>query len=255
MAGVTSSGPLTGRVALVCGASSGIGRASAIALAAAGAAVVAAARRAERLKQTIEQIEAAGGQGIALAGDVCEETFATHLVDETVKHFGRLDILVNSAGVMQAANVENADTAEWRRVLEVNFLAALYTCHAALRPMRAQGSGYIINIGSLACRTTTPVYNSYSTSKFALNAMTDGLRQEVGPHGIRVCMIAPGPTRTEVAENITDKNHREAIRAYINQEGALQPEDIAAAIVFMAGLPPRANISELWIRATTDVAY
>jgi NADP-dependent 3-hydroxy acid dehydrogenase YdfG len=121
--------------------------------------------------------------------------------------------------------------------------------------MRAQGSGYIINIGSLACRTTTPVYNSYSTSKFALNAMTDGLRQEVGPHGIRVCMIAPGPTRTEVAENITDKNHREAIRAYINQEGALQPEDIAAAIVFMAGLPPRANISELWIRATTDVAY
>jgi NADP-dependent 3-hydroxy acid dehydrogenase YdfG len=255
MAGPSTAGPLAGRVALVCGASSGIGQATAIALGAAGATVVAVARRAGRLKTTIEEIESAGGQGIALAGDVSEEQFATSVVAETVKHFGRLDILVNSAGVMQAANVEHADTAQWRRVIEVNFLAALYTCHAALRPMRAQGSGYIINIGSLACRTTTPVYNSYSASKFALNAMTDGLRQEVGPHGIRVCMIAPGPTRTEVAENIIDKDHREAIRAYINQEGALQPQDIAATIVFMAGLPPRVNISEVWIRATTDIAY
>jgi NADP-dependent 3-hydroxy acid dehydrogenase YdfG len=255
MAGASTPGPLSGRVALVCGASSGIGQATAIALGAAGAAVVAVARRADRLKITIERIEAAAGQGSALCGDVADEQFATSAVAETVKRYGRLDILVNSAGVMQAANVENADTAQWRRVLEVNFLAALYTCHAALGPMRAQGSGYIINIGSLACRTTTPVYNSYSTSKFALNAMTDGLRQEVGPHGIRVCMIAPGPTRTEVAENIIDKNHREAIRAYINQEGALLPEDIAATIVFMAGLPPRVNISELWVRATTDVAY
>jgi NADP-dependent 3-hydroxy acid dehydrogenase YdfG len=249
------TGSLTGRVALVCGASSGIGHATAIALGAAGAAVVAVARRGDRLKTTIEKIEAAGGRGMALAGDVSQETFASGAVDETLKRFGRLDILVNSAGVMQAANVENADTAQWRRVIEVNFLAALYTCHAALRPMRAQGSGYIINIGSLACRTATPVYNSYSSSKFALNAMTDGLRQEVGPHGIKVCMIAPGPTKTEVAENITDRESREAIRAYVNQDGALQPEDIASTIVFMAGLPPRANISELWIRATTDVLY
>jgi NADP-dependent 3-hydroxy acid dehydrogenase YdfG len=255
MAGSATPGTLAGRSALVIGASSGIGQATALALAAAGATVVAVARRAERLKSTIERIESAGGQGLALMGDVSEESFATGAVDATLKRFGRLDILVNSAGVMQAANVENADTAQWRRVMEVNFLAALYTCHAALRPMRAQGSGYIINIGSLACRTTTPVYNSYSTSKFALNAMTDGLRQEVGPHGIRVCMIAPGPTRTEVAENIIDQNHREAIRAYINQAGALHPEDIAATIVFMAGLPPRVNISELWVRATTDVAY
>ena len=192
---------------------------------------------------------------MALVGDVSVETFATGAVDETRQRFGRLDILVNCAGVMQAADVEHADTAQWRRVMDVNFLAALYTCHAAIKFMRPQGSGYIINIGSLACRTTSPVYNSYSTSKFALNAMTDGLRQEVGPHGIRVCMIAPGPTQTEVAENIIDEGHRNAIRAYINQEGALQPEDIASTVVFMAALPPRVNISEVWIRATTDVAY
>ena len=255
MAGASPIGSLAGRVALVCGASSGIGQATAIALGAAGASVVAVARRADRLKTTIERVESAGGQGIALAGDVSDEVFASRAVDETVERFGRLDILVNSAGVMQAANVEHADTAQWRHVIEVNFLAALYTCHAAVKAMRAQGSGYIINIGSLACRTTTPVYNSYAASKFALNAMTDGLRQEVGPLGIRVCMVAPGPTRTEVAENITDERHREAIRAYINQEGSLHPDDIAATIVFMAALPPRVNISEVWIRATTDVAY
>lgn len=85
----------------------------------------------------------------------------------------------------------------------------------------------MINISSLASRTTSPIYNPYATSKIALNAMTDGLRQEVGPHGVRVCMVAPGPTRTEIAEGITDPAHREAIRAYVNQEGALEPKDVA----------------------------
>jgi NADP-dependent 3-hydroxy acid dehydrogenase YdfG len=249
------TGPLANRVALVTGASSGIGKAIAIALAAAGATVVAVARRAGRLKETVDTIEAAGGNSVALAGDVSEEKVATGVVAETVKRFGRLDILVNSAGTMQAANVQNADTAQWRRMIEVNLLATLYTCHAALGTMRAQGSGNIINIGSLACRTTSPLYNSYSTSKFGMNAMTDGLRQEVGPHGIRVCMIAPGPTRTEVAEGITDPTHREAIRAYVNQAGALEPQDVAATVVFISSMPPRVNISEVWIRATTDVAY
>jgi NADP-dependent 3-hydroxy acid dehydrogenase YdfG len=248
-------GPLANHVALVTGASSGIGKAVAIALGAAGAAVVVVARRAERLKETVDTIEAAGGTATALAGDVSEEKVATNVVAEAVKRFGRLDILVNSAGTMQAANVENADTAQWRRMIEVNLLATLYTCHAALGTMRTQGSGNIINIGSLACRTTSPVYNSYSTSKSGLNAMTDGLRQEVGPHGIRVCMIAPGPTRTEVAEGITDPAHREAIRAYVNQAGALEPQDVAATVVFITCLPARVNISEVWIRATTDVAY
>jgi len=249
------AGPLASRVALVTGASSGIGEATAVALGAAGATVVVVARRATRLQRTVDSIEAAGGTALALAGDVSEEKVAMDVVAEAVKRFGRLDILVNSAGAIQAGNVEHADTAQWRRLIEVNLLATLYTCHAALAPMRAQGSGNIINIGSLSCRTTTPVYNPYATSKFALNAMTDGLRQEVGPYGIRVCMIAPGPTRTEVAEGITDPAHREAIRAYINQDGALQPHDVAATVVFIVSLPPRVNISEVWIRATTDVSY
>lgn len=249
------AGSLAGRVALVTGASSGIGAATAVALGAARATVVVVARRAERLRDTVGAIEAAGGTGMALQGDVTQESVASDVVAQAVRRYGRLDILVNCAGVIQAANVESADMQEWRRVFEVNLLAALYTCHAAVGPMRAQGSGDIVNIGSLACRTTSPVYNAYATSKFALNAMTDGLRQEVGPHGIRVCMIAPGPTKTEVAEGISDAGHRDAIRAYTHQPGALEPGDVAAAVVFIVGSPARVNISELWIRATADVAY
>jgi NADP-dependent 3-hydroxy acid dehydrogenase YdfG len=249
------AGSLANRVALVTGASSGIGAATAIALGAAGATVVAVARRADRLQKTVDAIAGAGGTAIPLPGDVSDEQMATRAVAQAVTRFGRLDILVNSAGAIQAGNVGDADTAQWRRVIEVNLLATLYTCHAALGPMRVQGSGNIVNIGSLACRTTSPVYNPYATSKFALNALTDGLRQEAGPHGIRVCMIAPGPTKTEIAEGIGDLDHREAIRAYTHQAGALEPNDIAAAVVFIVGSPARVNISELWIRATADVAY
>ena len=147
---------LANRVALVTGASSGIGAATAVALGAAGATVVAVARRADRLQSTVDTIEAGGGRAIPLPGDVSEENVATRVTAETLTRFGRLDILVNSAGVIQAGNVGNADTAQWRRVIEVNLLATLYTCHAALGPMRAQGSGNIVNIGSLACRTTSP---------------------------------------------------------------------------------------------------
>jgi NADP-dependent 3-hydroxy acid dehydrogenase YdfG len=247
--------PLANQVALVTGASSGIGEATAIALGSAGATVVAVARRADRLQKTVERIEATGGKAIAAVGDVSDEKMATAVVAEAAKRFGRLDILVNCAGVIQAGNVEQADLAQWRRMIEVNLLATLYTCHAALGPMRAQGSGNIINIGSLACRTTSPIFNPYSTSKSGLNAMTDGMRQEVGPHGIRVCMIAPGPTKTEVAEGITDSAYREAIRAYTNQEGALDPQDVAETVVFVVTRPPHANISEVWIRATTDTSY
>jgi NADP-dependent 3-hydroxy acid dehydrogenase YdfG len=239
----------------VTGASSGIGAATAIALGAAGATVAAVARRTGRLQKTVDTIEAAGGRAIPLAGDVSDENVAIQVIAEATARFGRLDILVNSAGAIQAGNVGDADTAQWRRVIEVNLLATLYTCHAALGPMRAQGSGNIINIGSLACRTTSPVYNPYATSKFALNALTDGLRQEAGPHGIRVCMIAPGPTKTEIAEGISDPDHREAIRAYTHQAGALLPDDVAAAVLFVVSSPARVNISELWIRATADAAY
>jgi NADP-dependent 3-hydroxy acid dehydrogenase YdfG len=248
------AGILAGRVALVTGASSGIGEGTALALAEAGAAVAVAARRADRLTALVKKIEAAGGKALALAGDVVDEAFAKGIVAQTVKHFGRLDILVNSAGIIRPGGVENANTEQWREVIDVNLLATLYTCTAAIGPMRAQGGGDIINISSTAGRRAAAPFGPYSASKFGLTGMTEGMRQEVGKHGIRVCIVEPGATTTEVADSITDPNVRKAMQQHVSKEGAMKPEDVAAAIVFVVSLPSRANISELLIRPTIDVA-
>ncbi|MDB5968699.1 MAG: short-chain dehydrogenase [Hydrocarboniphaga sp.] len=248
------SGILAGRVALVTGASSGIGEAAALALGAAGASVAVSARRADRLNDLVMRIQACGGKALALPGDVVIESVATAAVEKTIAHFGRIDILVNSAGIIQAGGVENADTAEYRRVIDINLLATVYTCKAALGPMKAQGNGDIINISSLAARKSGPIFNAYAASKHALNSMTDAMRQEVGAHGIRVCILMPGATSTEVANNISDPKYREAIKSHVGKEGAMAPGDVADAIMLMVTMPRRTNISELSIRPTIDTS-
>jgi NADP-dependent 3-hydroxy acid dehydrogenase YdfG len=245
---------LTGRVALVTGASSGIGEAAALALAAAGATIAVSARRADRLDALVAKITAAGGKALALPGDVSDEATATRAVTETVARFGRLDILVNSAGILQAGGIENADTAQWRQVIDINLMASMFTCRAAIAPMRAQGGGDIINISSTAGRRAAKVFVPYSVSKFALTAMTETLRQEVGGCGIRVCIIEPGATTTEVAENVSNPAMRDNMRKHVGKEGAMKPEDVADAVVFVASLPPRANVSQMLIRPTIDTA-
>ena len=244
---------LAGRVALVTGASAGIGEAAALALAAAGATVAVVARREDRLKALVQKIEAADGKAIALPGDVASEAVAKGAVAEALQRLGRLDILVNSAGLIQSGNVENSDTAHWRQLLEVNLLASLYTSQAAITAMRAQGGGDIINISSTAGRRASGAFPAYSASKFGLTAMNEAMRQEVGRYGIRVCIIEPGATATEVAEGIADPAVRSAMRQHISKDGALMPQDVAAAIIFVLSLPPRANISQLMIRPTIDV--
>ena len=246
------SGPLAGKIALVTGASSGIGAAAAVALAAAGATVAVTARRADRLDELVRKIEGAGGKALALPGDVADEQVAQGVVADTLKRFGRLDILVNSAGVIDSGGVENADTARWRRVLEINLLASMYTSRAAIGPMRAQGGGDIINISSTAGRRAAALFAVYSVSKFGLTAMTEAMRQEVGRYGIRVCIIEPGATTTEVAVGIADPTYRKAISEHVTKEGSMMPEDVAAAILLVVSLPPRANVSQLLIRPTTD---
>jgi NADP-dependent 3-hydroxy acid dehydrogenase YdfG len=252
--GNNMSGSLAGRVALVTGASSGIGEATAVALAAGGATVALAARRAERLKALVEKIESAGGKAVALPADVAVESEAKGVVAETLQRLGRLDILVNSAGIIQYGGVENCDTAQWRGVLEINLLASLYTSHAAIAPMRAQGGGDIINVSSTAGRRAAVLFNAYSASKFGLTGMTEAMRQEVGSYGIRVCIIEPGATATEVADGITDPTYRKRMQKHVSKEGAMTAQDVASAIVFVVSLPPRVNVSQLLIRPTIDTA-
>jgi NADP-dependent 3-hydroxy acid dehydrogenase YdfG len=247
------TGALAGRVALVTGASAGIGEAVALAVAAAGATVALVARREDRLKALVSRIEAAGGKAIALPGDVAREPVAKGVVAETLQRLGRLDALVKSAGLIQSGGVENSDTAHWRQLLEVNLLASLYTSQAAITAMRAQGGGDIINISSTAGRRASAAFPAYSASKFGLTAMNEAMRQEVGRYGIRVCIIEPGATTTEVADGIVDPAIRRAMREHIGKEGALLPQDVAQAVLFVLTLPARANVSQLMIRPTIDV--
>jgi NADP-dependent 3-hydroxy acid dehydrogenase YdfG len=246
--------PLAGRVALVTGASSGIGEAAAIALAEAGASVAVSARRADRLEALVAKIEAAGGKALALPGDVVDEAAATAAVEQTVAHFGKIDILINSAGILQAGGIENGSTDEYRRVMDVNLMGTVYASRAAIAPMKAQGSGDIINISSQASRKVSKLFNAYHASKHALNAMTEGLRQEVGDHGIRVCALMPGATTTEVANNVSDANFRTAMQAHVAKDGAVAASEIADAIVFICAMPRRVNIDLISIRPTSDTA-
>jgi NADP-dependent 3-hydroxy acid dehydrogenase YdfG len=237
----------------VTGASSGIGEATALALAAAGAAVAVAARRADRLQTLAEKIQARGGRVLPLPGDLTDEAVARGVVADTLQHLGRLDILVNSAGIIQPGRVENADAAQWRRALEVNLLATLHTCSAAVGPMRAQGGGDIVNISATAGRRAVSPYGPHAASKFGLAALTESLRQEVGTHGIRVCSLDPGATSTEASAAVADPNYRQLVHDHVNREGAMKPEDVAAAVVFIVSLPARANVSGMLIRPTVEI--
>lgn len=243
---------LTGRVALVTGASSGIGKATALALAAEGAQVAVSARRRDRLEGLVEQIKASGGEAVVLVGDVTNEQVARNAVTQTVAELGRIDILVNSAGSMQMGGVENANIAHWRNLMELNFYATLYTCTEAIPHMRAQGEGDIVNISSTAGRLARYPVSPYASSKFAVNALTESMRQEVAGHGIRVCVIEPGSTTTEISAQVEGEREREAIYERTNKNGAMKVEDVAAAIMLVVTLPRRANVSEILMVPTTD---
>ena len=243
---------LSGKVALVTGASSGIGEAIAIALAQAGASVAVAARRADRLEELVKRIAAHGGKALALPGDMTVEAEALKAVEDTVARLGRLDILVNSAGIMQAGGVENCDLDEYRRVFDINLFATLYTCKAAVPHMLAQGGGDIITISSLAGRKGGPFISAYSASKHAVNSMTDAMRQELGNRNIRVCILMPGATTTEIGDSITDPNWRKNIQAHVSKQGAVLPSEVGDTIVFILSLPRHVNVSEIAIRPTID---
>ncbi|KHK92509.1 short-chain dehydrogenase [Novosphingobium malaysiense] len=248
------SKPLEGKVALVTGASSGIGEGAALCLAEAGATVAMTARRADRLAGLVEKIEAMGGKALAIPGDMTVEDQARAAVEETVSKLGSIDILINSAGIMEAGGIENCDTEIYRKVIDINLMGTVYTCAAAVPHMLEQGGGDIITISSLAGRKGGPMTSAYSASKHAVNFMTDGMRQELGDRNIRVTTLMPGATETEVGDNITDPNWRKAIQAHVAKEGAVKPRDIGEAIVFILAMPRRTNISEISIRPTIDTS-
>jgi NADP-dependent 3-hydroxy acid dehydrogenase YdfG len=240
---------LDGKVAVITGASSGIGEATAEALAAERASVVVAARREDRLEDLVGQINGKdGGRAIAVACDVTDEQQAHDLIKRAKDEFGRVDILVNNAGVMQLSKIQRGLSDEWRTMFEVNVLGLLYATDAAIEVMKEQGSGHLVNISSLASRGTRPGLGVYSGTKMAVNGISESLRQELLEDNIRVTMVEPGAVETELPEHITDEEAREGLSGLLEKLDPLQAEDIANAIVYVVTQPERVSINELLIR-------
>jgi NADP-dependent 3-hydroxy acid dehydrogenase YdfG len=241
------AGPLADRVVAITGASSGIGEATAVALAAAGAKVALAARRADRLEEIEARIAADGGEALAIPTDVADEAQANAFVAAAGEHFGRLDALVNNAGVMQLGPIEGAPTEEWRRMVDVNVFGVLYCTHAALPIMREAGGGHIVNVSSVGGKVVGTYSGVYSLTKFGLGAFTEALRRESIAAGIRVTLVVPGSTATELRSHTREEVLAETVQAFAGVT-PLDPADIAAAIISALAQPPNVSISEIVVR-------
>jgi NADP-dependent 3-hydroxy acid dehydrogenase YdfG len=243
---------LSGRVVAITGASSGIGEATALACAGAGAAVALAARRTERIEELAARIEKDGGRAVAVTADVGEEEQARAFVERTASELGRLDALVNNAGVMLLGPIADAPTEEWRTMVHVNVFGVLYCTHAALPLMRAQGSGHIVNVSSVAGRFARAGSGVYNLTKFGIGAFSESLRQEIAPQGLRVTLIEPGAVATELPDH-NRPEIQEVIRGVLQDVEPLQAEDIAAGILYAIAAPENVAINELLIRPSRQV--
>jgi NADP-dependent 3-hydroxy acid dehydrogenase YdfG len=244
-------GPLEGRVAAVTGASSGIGEATALALAEAGAAVALGARRVDRLEKLAEKIESGGGRALALELDVTDEEQARAFMQRVSQELGSLHVLVNNAGVMLLGPVEGADTGEWRRMVEVNLLGLLWCTHAALPLMREAGGGDIVNVSSVAGRRADAGAAVYNMTKWGVHGFSEALRQEALHSGVRVTIVAPGFVDTELQGHNENPLVKQAMERALEQIGeVLKAEDIADAIAFAVGQPPHVSFNELLVRPT-----
>jgi NADP-dependent 3-hydroxy acid dehydrogenase YdfG len=241
------AGRLAGRAALVTGASSGIGRATALALAEAGARVAVGARRRDPLLALAARIEEVGAGALPLDLDVTDEAACRRAVEQTVEELGGLDILVNNAGLMLLGQVEGADTEDWRRMVDTNLLGLMYMTHAAL-PHLLERRGSVVQLSSSSGRVARPGSAVYSASKFAVNAFSESLRQEVTARGVRVIVVEPGVVETELRDHITDPAAKERITAAAASVRQLQPEDIAAAVTYAVSQPEHVVVNELFIR-------
>ena len=248
---------LNGTVAIVTGASSGIGDATARRLAEHGATVAVIARRGDRLDALVKDIEAAGGAALAIAADITDRAQADRAVQTVADRFGRVDILINNAGLMLLGPIVGADVDEWERMIAVNQKGLLYITNAALPHLLKAAADEprqvadIVNISSIAGRVAWANYGVYNMTKFGVNGFTEALRQEVTKKHVRVGVLEPGAVDTELVShnNETVKSELAASDAIAEP---LQPDDIADNIAFMVTRPRRSSIAELWAMPTSQ---
>ncbi len=242
---------IEGKVAIVTGASSGIGEATAEALAEAGAKVALAARRSERIDELAEKINGDGGTALAIKTDVSEEPQCRALVEQTKEELGSVDLLINNAGVMLLGPVAGAETEHWRRMIEVNLLGLLYCTHAVMPVMGEAGGGHIVNVASTAGRQATLGAAVYNMTKFGVVGFSEALRQEALHGNVRVTCIEPGFVETELQGHNEHPMVVEATEKMREQIGdLLQASDIADAILYTVTRPAHVGINEVLVRPT-----
>jgi NADP-dependent 3-hydroxy acid dehydrogenase YdfG len=233
------------KVVVVTGASSGIGEAAALRLAAEGHHVVLGARREERLRSLVQQIRDSGGSAEHRGLDVTDPDSVREVLDATVRERGRVDALVNNAGVMPLSRMDALLVEEWHRMVDVNVKGLLHGVAAALPHFQRQGSGHFVTVASIGAHEVVPTSAVYSGTKFAAWAITEGLRLELDP-GIRVTTVSPGVVESELADHITDPGAREAMRTY--RRNALPADAIARAIAFALDQPADVDVNEIIVR-------
>ncbi|QXG75910.1 SDR family NAD(P)-dependent oxidoreductase [Modestobacter sp. L9-4] len=244
--------PLEGKVALVTGASSGIGEATAVALAEAGAAVAIGARRRDRLDALATRLRDGGARVLQLDLDVTDEAQCTAAVARTREELGGLDVLVNNAGVMLLGVITGADPEDWRRMIDTNVMGVMYMTHAAIEGMVAQGSGDIVNMSSVAGRQARVGAGVYNASKWAVNAFSESLRQEVTERGVRIGLVEPGAVATELTDHITQADAKAGAQKMYTEMVPLQADDIARAVLYLVTQPPHVAVNEVLVRPTAQ---
>jgi NADP-dependent 3-hydroxy acid dehydrogenase YdfG len=238
-------------VAVITGASSGIGEATALALAKEGYAVALAARREDRINELAEQISTDGGKALAVPTDISDEESARRLIEVAKGELGSVDVLVNNAGVMLLGPILGADIEHWQRMVNVNVLGLMYCTHAALPVMQEQGSGHVVNVSSVAGRVARMGSGVYNATKWGVGAFSESLRQEALNYGVRVTIIEPGYVDTELQAHNEHPMVLERMEKDKKQIGkVLEAADIANAIVYAVQQPEHVSINEVLVRPT-----
>ena len=242
---------IAGKVVVITGGSSGMGEATARHLAAQGADLVVGARRTDRIEALTGSIRAAGSKAIAVATDVTKRDDVQKLVDTAVQTFGRIDVLINNAGVMPLSPLEQCKLDEWDQMIDVNLRGVLHGIAAALPYMKEQKSGHIINTASVAGHKVFTASAVYSATKFAVRALSEGLRQEVKHYNIRTTIISPGAVLTELLDHISDKEVQAANRDYVGQIG-IPADSYARLVAFVISQPEDVDVNEIIFRPTAQ---
>jgi NADP-dependent 3-hydroxy acid dehydrogenase YdfG len=242
---------IEGKVVVITGASSGLGESTARLLSSQGASVVLGARRADRLRSLADELTGSGGKALAVTTDVIYPDQVKRLVDTAVQTYGRIDVMINNAGLMPQSPLERLKIDEWNRLIDVNIKGVLYGIAAALLYMKQQKAGHIINVSSVAGHKVGPGFAVYAATKHAVRALSEGLRQEVKPYNIRTTVISPGAVATELPNTTTEPDIAEKVRK--SYEIAIPAESFARAVAFAINQPEEVDVNEILFRPTRQM--